>query len=181
MQRLDLSNVLSNVRNTIDTLPQRRISIIVLPLLISLAIANAPAAAIESPRGASGADAVSRSIEGFQIVAHLEKHTVNAGEPIVIHLALKNTGKEEILFTQHLDSFPEEEYQLEVKHHSGEAMPLTKYGKIVPHILACETDRFTLKGGQEVRHKLLVNRIRDMTFAGKYTVTIKCFLSNKNK
>lgn len=122
--------------------------------------------------------------EGLQLFAWVEKTRIEVGEPIVLHFALRNTGKEDVVWVQHLDNLPEKEFRLEVKDDQNEIMPRTKYGKLVPQILACENLDVLIKSGQELRNTLLASRLYDMTGSRNYSIVLKTYLlgiENKGK
>lgn len=134
----------------------------------------------EIPKTTPVQDTIEKITSGLQLFAWIDKTKVEVSEPVVLHFSLRNRRKETVFLIQHIDNLPESEFYLEVRNDQDKIMPLTEYGKLVPNILACDRIGVAIKSGQEVRNKLLVSRMHDMTRSGNYSITIRTYLFGGN-
>lgn len=113
--------------------------------------------------------------QGFQLAVQAEKSTVEAGEMVVLLITLKNTTKNTLDVYEH---GTDKDFELEVKNAGGEVMPLTSHGR--DSKVKMKLNSMSVGPGQEIRYRLRLSRLVDMSVSGSYPITVKRWLPNPN-
>lgn len=153
-----------------------KIKIIALLSIITALAAFSPKAGLNIIEGAQTpkyvAEIWGEESEGFQLSARLEKQEVSIGEAIRLKLTIRNTADKERPLTE---TYPEDEYKLEIKNKSGERPPLTEAGQLIRTNEGTYTSITGLRfaPGQEQQSTIRVDTLYDLTVPGIYLITAR--------
>jgi hypothetical protein len=112
---------------------------------------------------------------GLWISATASKDHFACGEPVILSVIEQNVGAEDTSIE--CGGIQETDFWITVVDQTGKAMPLTRFGSRLNPLAASETEMPRLAGwrvhpGGEHKWTLVPSRVADMTFLGRYTITV---------
>lgn len=107
--------------------------------------------------------------KGVQLTIRVEKEFIDPDEPDVLTLSVKNGSKSVVNL---VETYPERDYEFEVKDQTGQRVPLTENGKkLVTNSAIYRCGPLKIRHGKEVYHRLVVNQLYDMRAPGEYFIS----------
>lgn len=104
-----------------------------------------------------------------QLTIRAEKEFIDPEEPDILILSIKNGSKSVVNL---VETYPERDYEFEVKDQIGQRVPLTESGKkLVSNTAIYRCGPLKIRPGKEVYHRLVVNHLYDMRAPGEYFIS----------
>jgi len=120
-------------------------------------------------------------MNGIQLSAWMPESAA-AGSPAIVRIALRNTNTESL---RYLTQGKYADYQLKVVDASNNAMPLTRFGRMMypkRNPLQVESGVFgKLQKGEHLEVGFNLARIFDLSHTGEYTLTVSKGITVANK
>ncbi|RYX83342.1 hypothetical protein EON83_15075 [bacterium] len=139
------------------------------PLLLGTSICLSPIGvkAQQPAQTDQAIEQVGEPFDGFTLATQYDKAVFTDGEPIKVSFRLKNLRTTQEAFLRTIDR---QDFNLKVTTADEKPVARTEYGRTEINTKSATTAR--LKQGDELTGMLNVNRIYDMTKAGKYNITV---------
>jgi hypothetical protein len=119
-----------------------------------------------------------KAVEGQALSIATEKTVYAPGERVVLNVAFKNVGQK-IVFIG-VDYFFNSN-SVKVMFADGKDVPLTSYGKLYAKRKGGSGFTFDAKPGEYLHIEIELNRMFDMTLAGKYRISVQRNITRENK
>ncbi len=142
----------------------------ILPLLVlGLAMNLTMATGLHSGSRVNSLEKKVANSTGFHLSLRAEKSQVKAHEPVLIDFLIQNVTKKRLLL---IESFPEREYEIEVKNLRRELVNLTPRGETLRNNKGADFRLLAIKvnGGEQRQDTIDVAGLYDLSVPGIYYV-----------
>lgn len=113
---------------------------------------------------------------GFQLIAKVESE-IKPDTPVVLQLALRNTTDKTLVRGE---SWPEKQFNLDIKDDRGANMPLTRYSEELKVREPLGIASVKVDPSQELTYNLVISRMYDLTMSGTYTLTATTYVRRQD-
>ena len=112
-----------------------------------------------------------KAVAGYQVGALVSKRDFAGGESVLVHVRVRNLTDRTLPLPSRYP--PEEDFPFVVTEDSGEAVPLTRFGRSIRPPLSDSAMATPLNPHQEQDFVLDAGWVYDMTMSGDYRITVQ--------